>query len=76
MIFILAQYIENSPREAANSFGEIIYDRTVSFIFLNSDYLVCRLTVNMPLFLKLFYCSRCHRDNFRIIYSYKQSSVI
>ena len=52
MIFILAQYIENSPREAAILFGEFIYKRTVSFIVLKFDYLVCRLTVNMLLFLK------------------------
>ena len=67
MIFILAQYIENSPREAAILFGEVIYKRTVSFIMLKFDYLVCRLIVNMLLFLKLIYCSRCHRDNFRSI---------
>ncbi len=66
MIFMLAQYIENSPREAVILLGSFIYKRTASFISLEFDYLVCRLTVNMLLFLKFSYCSRCHRDISRL----------
>jgi hypothetical protein len=45
MLFIIAQFLANSPGEAVQLFGIIDYKRTGSSIKLIKNYLVCRLMV-------------------------------
>ena len=45
MLFIIAQFLANSPGEAVQLFGIIDYKRTGSSIRLIKNYLVCRLMV-------------------------------
>merc|ERR1711937_473853 len=71
-IRVLTREWRRKLRQNENFRGSNDFDSAVKRLtgLLRSDqlhilYVVCRLTENMLLFLKFFYCSRCHRDNFR-----------